>query len=70
MTLHDLTAEEIERVISLMDRYRDVPMDLADASMVAAAETLPDAQILTLDSDFFICGAATGEGLNVLRCTA
>lgn len=70
LTLHDLTAEEIGRMISLMDRYRDVPMDLADASIVAAAESVPGAQILTLDSDFFIYRAATGEGLNVVRCTA
>jgi predicted nucleic acid-binding protein len=38
----------------LMERYRDRPMDLADASIVAAAETLNDPRILTQDADFYI----------------
>jgi hypothetical protein len=36
----------------LMERYSDTPMDLADASLVAAAETLGLRRIFTLDSDF------------------
>jgi hypothetical protein len=45
---------EARRMAELMERYRDRPMDLADASLVAAAETLNDRQILTQDSDFYI----------------
>ena len=37
-----------------MDRYRDVPMDLADASLVAIAESLNQRQIFTLDRNFYI----------------
>ena len=33
---------------------KDVPMDLADASLVAMAEVLNQKQIFTLDSDFYI----------------
>jgi predicted nucleic acid-binding protein len=36
-----------------MDRYADHPMDLADASLVAAAEGLGTVRVLTLDrADF------------------
>lgn len=37
-----------------MEKYRDVPMDLADASLVAAAETRGSKRIFTLDSDFYV----------------
>ena len=32
--------EEEERMQALMEQYQDTPMDFADASLVAAAETL------------------------------
>lgn len=38
----------------LMEQYRNVPMDFADASLVSAAETLKVARIFTLDSDFYV----------------
>lgn len=38
----------------LMEKYRDTPMDLADASLVVAAETLNLTGIFTLDSDFYV----------------
>ncbi len=38
----------------LMEQYRDIPMDLADASLVATAESLNQKQIFTLDRDFHI----------------
>lgn len=41
-----------ERLFSLMAQYQDRPMDLADASLVLAAEKTGARQILTLDSDF------------------
>ncbi len=37
---------------SLMKRYARVPMDFADACLVAMADELGTGQILTLDSDF------------------
>lgn len=42
------------RVIKLMTKYRNVPMDFADACLVALAETLHTGRILTLDTDFRI----------------
>ena len=40
LVLHDLRGDEIERMVTLMDKYKDRPMDLAHASLVAAAERL------------------------------
>ena len=42
----------LERMHSLMDKYHDTPMGLADASLVAAAEVTGCRRVLTLDSDF------------------
>jgi uncharacterized protein len=49
----DLGAE-LEPVLTLMDKYADVPMSLADACLVRMSETLPDPAVLTTDSDFKI----------------
>ncbi len=51
--------EELQRANILMGIYRDIPMDLADASLVAAAEARTLTQIFTLDRHFYayqICG--------------
>ena len=37
-----------------MMKYADVPMDFADATLVALAEERDDTRILTLDSDFHV----------------
>jgi len=43
----------IERAFELMNRYADHPMDLADASLVTAAEALKIRKVFTLDrADF------------------
>ena len=43
---------QVRRSAALMEKYRDVPMDLADASLVALAEALNHRQVFTLDADF------------------
>ena len=52
--VHDLERHMIERMAMLMRKYQDLPMDLADASLVALAEARGLAQIVTLDSDFSV----------------
>ncbi len=52
--IHDHTLDELTRMTILMKQYRDVPMDLADASLVVMAEVLNQRQIFTLDHDFYI----------------
>lgn len=51
---HDLSEADIERTKALMEKYRDTPMDMADASLVAAAEARDIKQVFTLDSDFYV----------------
>lgn len=50
-----LEREALERAFELMEQYRDQPMDLADASLIAIAERIPTRRIFTLDrKDFSI----------------
>jgi predicted nucleic acid-binding protein len=44
----------LKPVLSLMQKYADVPMSLADACLVRMTETFADSVILTTDADFHI----------------
>jgi len=48
-----LERKSLERAFELMERYRDRPMDLADASLVALAEAIPTRKVFTLDRNDF-----------------
>ncbi|MCI5143496.1 MAG: PIN domain-containing protein, partial [Candidatus Electrothrix sp. ATG1] len=51
----ELNAEHSERIAELMRKYADLPMDLADASLVVLAEHLGHGRILSTDQrDFHI----------------
>lgn len=52
LMLADPTPELTARAAELMRRYRDHPMDLADATLVALAEHGDDKLIFTLDAHF------------------
>jgi uncharacterized protein len=43
---------ELDAVLTLMDKYSDVPMSVADACIVRMTEILADPVVLTTDSDF------------------
>lgn len=45
-------ADELHRVLDLMQKYADIPMSLADACLVRMSETLSDPVVLTTDADF------------------
>lgn len=45
-------ADQADTVEKLIKKYRDVPMDLADACLVDLADRMDSGQILTLDGDF------------------
>ena len=45
-------AQDLHRVLDLMQKYADVPMSLADACLVRMSEILPDPVLLTTDADF------------------
>ena len=42
-----------DRIVELMDRYVDLPLGMADASVIALAERLEATQIATLDRRHF-----------------
>jgi hypothetical protein len=52
LLIADLSAAAIERSSRLMDTYADLPMDLADATLVALAEEEGHRTVFSLDSDF------------------
>lgn len=54
--LHLIAIEHlhVDRLIELSEKFKDVPMDLADATLIVAAETNGIKEIATIDSDFYI----------------
>jgi predicted nucleic acid-binding protein len=50
----DLPASAVARARVLMDKYTDIPMSLADATLVSLAELRNLRRVFTLDSDFSI----------------
>jgi len=66
LVLHELVASEIERIAALMKKYQDKPMDLADASLVAVAESRALHRVFTLDSDFSIYRLVDGSSLEII----
>jgi predicted nucleic acid-binding protein len=45
---------ELDRVLTLMQKYASVPMSIADACLVRMTETLSDPIILSTDRDFHV----------------
>ncbi len=57
---------ECVRMSALMAKYHDTPMDLADASLIAAAESLGLRTIFILDSDFRLYRLGNGSALEII----
>jgi uncharacterized protein len=53
LTLAPLDTADAPRMRELMEKYRDLPMDLADAALVRVAERESLTQIFTLDRRHF-----------------
>ncbi|MEM8961611.1 MAG: PIN domain-containing protein [Acidobacteriota bacterium] len=49
----DVHLVHMPRLVELMEKYRDLPMDLADASLVLLAEQLEHGRILSTDQRDF-----------------
>lgn len=56
----------VHRTRELMERYRDMPMDLADATLVALAEDRGYRRIFTLDRHFEAYRVGKGRALAVV----
>jgi len=61
-----LDATDAPRCQALMARYQNVPMDLADASLIVLAEHVGVRRVFTLDSDFYIYRTADGGALDII----
>lgn len=48
----DLESEDYLRIRELIAKYRDLPMDFADGSLVALCERIGVQEVVTLDRDF------------------
>ncbi len=51
--VHEIVTDRLDELAALMEKYRDLPMDLADASLVLAATDLDEGRILSTDQRDF-----------------
>ncbi|HQE59699.1 MAG TPA: PIN domain-containing protein, partial [Spirochaetota bacterium] len=54
LNIVNLEKIHLERIIELTDKYSDLPMDLADSSLVVVAEMTGIKEIATIDSDYYV----------------
>ena len=66
LVIEEATPSMAPRMEWLMRQYRDRPMDLADASLVALAESRTISTIFTVDSDFRIYRLPNGGTFEVI----
>lgn len=52
LVVEDLVPADLPTMLALMRKYADLPMDLADASLVVLAQRTGRDTIVSLDSDF------------------
>lgn len=64
VTIINLESEHINRIIQLYKKYSDVPMDLADSSLIVIAELTGIRDIITIDSDYYIFRTKSKKFLN------
>ncbi len=62
----EVSASARTRMRILMEKYRDLPMDLADASLVALAEERRLNRVFTLDRDFRVYGLPRGASFDII----
>ncbi len=67
LRIHATTDSEADRMDLLMRQYRNIRMDLADASLIAAAESLALRRLFTIDHEFYSYILADGSVLEVIR---
>jgi uncharacterized protein len=60
-------SNEFIRMKQLMEKYKDMPMDFADASLVVAAENLGTNKVFTLNSDFAVYRIAGRKSFEIIR---
>lgn len=54
LSIYELGKDAIARIIELTEKYADLSMDFADATLLVTSETTGIRDIITIDSDFFV----------------
>ena len=54
LEIHNIEIQDFPRIKDLTSKYKDLPMDFADACLVYLAEKLNVSKIATIDRDFTI----------------
>jgi hypothetical protein len=67
LMVYEIQEGDYQRLLALLEQYRDRPMDLADATLVLAAEKTGYRQILTLDSDFLFYRIGDRDTFDVIQ---
>ncbi|MBA7589529.1 hypothetical protein ES708_31614 [subsurface metagenome] len=54
ISIFPLALVHMERLIELTKKYADLPIDLADGSLIITSEILNTTNIITIDSDYYV----------------
>ncbi|MDX9814591.1 MAG: PIN domain-containing protein [Sulfurimonadaceae bacterium] len=64
--IYNISQDELAQIITMMEKYSDIPMDLADSSLMFIASKEKIKNILSIDSDFDIYRTFKKQSLNNL----
>ncbi len=67
LVIYEIQENDYDRLLNLMEKYRDRPMNLADSTLVLTAEKTGYRQILTLDSDFLFYRIGNRNTFDVIQ---
>ena len=71
VSVDEPAAQTLAQLLAISERFADLPLDLADASIAETAARLRTRRVLTIDADIDIYRDAAGKALdNVLRTSA
>ena len=66
ISIYDISKKDLTDIIKMMSKYTNVPMDLADSSLMLVAEKYNIKNIISIDSDFDIYRTLKKQSLNNL----
>ena len=58
--------KDLNRIIELTEKYHDLPIDFADATLLAIAERRQISSVISIDNDFQVYRTAYGKPLEML----
>lgn len=68
--LEKITAQDLDRVIELTEKYSDLPMDFADASLVCLCDRMGIRSVASVDRDFTVYRTSKGRPFRNLFLSA